>query len=210
MASITECPLQSKPMSLSTNLENNGIVVYENFVSTSEIEVLLEFFDDYQGSFELINNSVHLLGFGQDNFPASSLFNNPNKFSDILPREKVQILRDYYKKVEQVVGGDIKKDVAMSALWFVKTVSGGFPEHGDNEPDALYQYEQTCILYLNDCEEGGEIVLPQFNYEFLPKAGSLLSFPSNHIHGVTPVSHPRYTMPSWLSEDKTYSLENYL
>jgi hypothetical protein len=189
---------------------SNNIKVYENFVSAQEIDFLLSFFIDYSDNFELINNSVNLLGFGQDNFPASSLFNNPNSFSDILPQEKIKFIQDYYKRVETTVGSDIAKDISMSALWFVKTMEGGFPEHGDNEPDAIYQYEQTCILYLNDCENGGEIVLPEFDYSFLPKAGSLLSFPANYVHAVLPVSHPRYTMPSWLTENKAYSLDNYV
>jgi hypothetical protein len=182
--------------------------IHENFVSPQEVETLLGIFESAQSDFEA-ESTGHLLGFGQDNFHASPMFKNPKSISKILP-EHLEFLKEYYSRVEERARLDSGLDVFLSVLWFVKISKGGFPAHGDNEPNAIYQYDQTCILYLNDCEGGGQIVFPEFGYTFTPKAGTLISFPSNYIHEVLPVVEPRYSLPSWLTQDAAYSLSHYL
>ena len=66
----------------------------------------------------------------------------------------------------------------------------------------------TLILYLNDCPEGGELVLynrDQKNIkDFIikPKQGSMVIFFSNQIyHEVLPVTHPRYSITTWFRDD---------
>lgn len=190
------------------NQKPRDLQIHENFVSPEELETLLGIFKSAEEHFRP-DSTGYLLGFGQDNFHASPMFDNPKSLSKILP-EYLDFLKMYYSRVEDIARLDSGKDVALSVLWFVKTVTGVIPAHGDNEPNAIYQYDQTCILYLNDCENGGQIVFPDFKYTFTPKAGVLLSFPSNYLHEVLPVLEPRYAMPSWLTLDKTYSLDNYL
>lgn len=190
------------------NEKPKDIHIHEDFVSPAELETLLDIFISAEEHFRP-DSTGYLLGFGQDNFHASPMFDNPKSISKILP-EKLEFLKSYYERVEQAARLDSGKDVVLSVLWFVKTVKGVIPAHGDNEPNAIYQYDQTCILYLNTCESGGEIVFPEVGYSFTPKAGSMLSFPSNYLHEVLPVLEPRYAMPSWLTKEAAYSLTNYL
>jgi len=69
-------------------------------------------------------------------------------------------------------------------------------------PNFLITY--SSIVYLNDDYAGGELYFPEYDLLFKPKAGDLVSFPSNakYIHGVTPVKGvERYTLPIlWYSE----------
>lgn len=190
------------------NQKPQDIHIHEDFVSPAELERLLGIFESAEAEFRP-DSTGYLLGFGQDNFHASPMFDNPKSISKILPDE-LEFLKTYYARVEKVARADSGKDLVLSVLWFVKTVKGVIPAHGDNEPEAIYQYDQSCILYLNDCNNGGQIVFPEFGYTFTPKAGVLISFPSNYVHEVLPVLEPRYAMPSWLTQEVAYSLDNYL
>ena len=42
----------------------------------------------------------------------------------------------------------------------------------------------TCVLYLNEEFEGGELYFPDFGYEYKPKQGDIISFWSEYSHGV--------------------------
>ncbi|MBP2559201.1 Rps23 Pro-64 3,4-dihydroxylase Tpa1-like proline 4-hydroxylase [Neorhizobium galegae] len=46
----------------------------------------------------------------------------------------------------------------------------------------------TGVYYLNEEYEGGEIYFPKFGVSLRPKAGSLLLFFSEFLHGVQPIS----------------------
>ena len=185
------------------------ILVYENFVSEEELLVLHEIFDLERDKFSLVEGSVHVIGFGQDNFHQSQFFNSPNSVSDKLPKY-LDVIKSYCAKLEQTVRRDTNLDTVLSVLWFVEKFNGGFPPHDDNEPDAIYQYDKTCVLYLTDCTDGGEISFPEYGYTFAPRAGSLVSFPAGYTHQVAPVSKIRRAMPSWFTQDKSYTIQNYM
>lgn len=179
--------------------------LYENFVSDEIADMFLNAMDSNIGSFLQDGPSGKIMGFGQDNFQSSWFFKNPNTKEKIFPEIKNEIF-NYINKLEKIVEQDTGKNLYLSVLWFVQTLNGGFPAHNDNEPNAIYQYEHTCILYLNDCVNGGAINFPDHDYKFYPKRGSLLSFPSNYMHEVLPVTEPRYAMPSWFTSDARYKL----
>lgn len=67
----------------------------------------------------------------------------------------------------------------------------------------------TCILYLNDCPSGGELVLYQKGSQDLiaqviaPKRGTLVVFFSGHIyHEVKRVETPRFSLSTWFRDDE--------
>lgn len=66
----------------------------------------------------------------------------------------------------------------------------------------------TCILYLNDCPTGGELVLYQKGSKDIvekviaPKRGTLVVFFSAHIyHEVKMVETPRFSLSTWFRDD---------
>lgn len=185
------------------------ILVYKNFITKDTLLTLNQIFDMEKDKFLHIENSVHLIGFGQDNFHQSDFFNSPNKVMDKFPKY-IDVITSYYKKLEETVRRDSGLDTVLSVLWFVEKVNEGFPAHNDNEPDAIYKYDRTAVLYLNDSLGGGEITFPEFGYTFSPEAGSLVSFPATYTHEVSDIVGYRRAMPSWFTQEKKYSFSNYL
>lgn len=58
----------------------------------------------------------------------------------------------------------------------------------------------SVLLYLSDQYEGGEIAFPNFGFQFKPKAGVLVAFPSDarYLHTARPVTHgERWALVSW-------------
>lgn len=51
--------------------------------------------------------------------------------------------------------------------------------HQDGTQDGL---KFSAVLYLNEDYEGGEIFFPELDIKIKPKMGSLVIFPSTHIH----------------------------
>jgi hypothetical protein len=61
----------------------------------------------------------------------------------------------------------------------------------------------SCILYLNDDYDGGELEFPNFNLKIKPEAGMFLMFPSNfaYAHTAKPVKKgTKYALVTWLHD----------
>jgi hypothetical protein len=61
----------------------------------------------------------------------------------------------------------------------------------------------SCIVYLNDEYEGGELEFPNFNVKIKPQKGMLVVFPSNfaYTHIAKPVtSGTKYAIVTWLHD----------
>jgi len=61
----------------------------------------------------------------------------------------------------------------------------------------------SCILYLNDAYDGGEIEFPNFNLKIKPEKAMLILFPSNfaYRHIAHPViSGTKYAIVTWLHD----------
>ena len=79
--------------------------------------------------------------------------------------------------------------------------------HSDNSwPDGSIEAHPTSfrtwsgVYYINDDYGGGEIYFPELDWNFKPKADTLLMFPSTsrYIHGVNKVTGgTRYTVACW-------------
>ncbi len=68
----------------------------------------------------------------------------------------------------------------------------------------------SAVLYLNDDFTGGEIVFPNLDFEYKPKAQSLVVFQGygiEYLHEVkTLTSGKRYTIPLVFTKDKQYEV----
>lgn len=61
----------------------------------------------------------------------------------------------------------------------------------------------SCIVYLNDDYEGGELEFPNFNVKIKPQTGMMMVFPSNYAytHIAKPViSGTKYALVTWLHD----------
>jgi hypothetical protein len=69
---------------------------------------------------------------------------------------------------------------------------------------ATYQGRHiSCVLYLNDDYEGGELEFPAFKIKIKPQTGMLILFPSNFAY--RHIAHPitkgtKYAMSTWLHD----------
>ena len=61
----------------------------------------------------------------------------------------------------------------------------------------------SCLCYLNNNYEGGELEFPNFKIKIKPEPGMLLLFPSNfaYMHQAHPVTNgTKYTIVTWLQD----------
>jgi predicted 2-oxoglutarate/Fe(II)-dependent dioxygenase YbiX len=73
------------------------------------------------------------------------------------------------------------------------------------------QRDITCVAYLNDDYDGGELYFQFFGLEMKPAPGDIVMYPSSwqYIHGVEPVIGERYALVIWFKTDPpAYSLED--
>ena len=73
------------------------------------------------------------------------------------------------------------------------------------------QRDITCVVYLNNDYEDGELYFQFFNLMVKPDAGDIIMYPSSwtYIHGVEPVNGERYALVIWFKTDPpAYSLED--
>jgi hypothetical protein len=64
-----------------------------------------------------------------------------------------------------------------------------------------------AIIYLNENYEGGHTFYPNYDFEIIPKSGTLAIHPGDpdHLHGVTEVKGAtRYTLSSFWTKDIQY------
>ena len=95
-------------------------------------------------------------------------------------------------------------DSLMLCRW---PVGKTMPPHVDNQTTHHYSTPwrtHSAILYLNNCDSGGELYFTKFNLEIKPRFGLLVAFPSGAYfeHGVRSLrGGTRYTMPCWFTND---------
>jgi hypothetical protein len=76
---------------------------------------------------------------------------------------------------------------------------------GDMAKRMMLNRDISCIVYLNDDYEGGEIYFKFLDTEIKPKKNSLLMFPCNweYFHGVHKVKGDRYSFVVWFTTKPT-------
>lgn len=185
----------------------HNIKVYKEFLNTDEVDLLIKTIDNNMDSLYSVKQEKleRTYSVGQNNFPAAYNFNSPNGPEAIFP-EIQEFVKVYAKRIEEIAKQDSGLDIGLSVLWFVKSQGIHFPAHTDNDGELLYEYNHTCMLYLNDCYGNGQLNFPEYNFTYEPRKGDLVSFPSSYVHEVWKMNEPRYTMPSWFTTNKEYWL----
>lgn len=90
---------------------------------------------------------------------------------------------------------------------------GGFYKKHIDQHSTTRHRQVSCILYLEDCPDGGELVLynrnnrQQVDKVIHPKKGTLITFFSSQIyHEVLESKGRRYGLTSWMRDDETLPL----
>lgn len=84
---------------------------------------------------------------------------------------------EHYKKNQEGLDIGLLAPLSISK-YFEGKMMGPHVDAHDNDPTKTI----SCVLYLNDNYEGGELNFPNHNIMIKPEAGSLIIFPSKYLH----------------------------
>tara|TARA_Y100001970_G_scaffold121071_1_gene150156 strand:+ start:42889 stop:43446 length:558 start_codon:yes stop_codon:yes gene_type:complete len=180
-----------------------SIKIYENFLDSQEIDVLVNF----------SKQPNNVWGSAEVEFWNQRFIHYKN-----IDNESVRkILITKRKEISELIRKDfeIKETLYSDLLQIVRWIPGyELDPHADSEnPDGSehpFSYrEYASITYLNEDYSGGEIYFPEQN-DFSPqiKPGTLVFFPGTleFLHGVKEVTQGvRYTIASFFTRDRTRS-----
>lgn len=116
-------------------------------------------------------------------------------------------------KIKEEYGLDLPvySDTLQVVRWFPGMHQ---PPHADDmtntDIDGFSHRVFGSVIYLNDNYSGGHTFYPNFNFEVVPKTGSMAIHPGNpeHLHGVTEIKDSiRYTIASFWTFNKDKSHE---
>ena len=139
-------------------------------------------------------------------FPHTSIPESNNLFEQI--RKLLHNLFDKYKKdIGSDGGGDTLNYATLLENPNIicynpnEEKSHHFNRHADNWNFDSSTRVVSVIIYMNDVQEGGSTVFPNYKISIKPKKGSVLLFPSYfaYMHyGEAPISNQKYIIVSWI------------
>jgi 2OG-Fe(II) oxygenase superfamily len=187
--------------------QSGGLIqVINNFITEDEASRIIDFIENNLEVFESTQeNKRYALKYGKD-------FLFQNSFEDF---SKYNHLNHYFKDkifprvVDQIGKFYNKSDIAVSNLWFSKHCPGSVLRlHEDVDKGINPQFIYSGIIYLNSLEDTGILKFPFADFEYSPKVGDFIFFPSEgktFAHEIDEINKTRYAIPMWISS-KEYSL----
>jgi hypothetical protein len=157
---------------------NKTIVFQENFLSKTECEYCINFFDSK------VVDSFH---YGDNNTTPLDLLNYNEEF-DLFNKRVIDLCKSLYNTEYSISNNELVK-------WYPGRSS--MRSHLDFPTDIW-----SAIIYLNDGYYGGKTFFDN-GIQITPKKGSVTLFSGSRIyHGVTPlINGNRYTLAYWISEN---------
>jgi len=187
--------------------ETNKIIINEDLFSSLQVQVLCQ-----NARHSPVTQGTHI----ENNLPVTDTKICDTKFIDYSNfQDQVDYVVDQCKTYLEET---YKLPCELSVVEFVKYETGGhYVTHIDGqylEGDTIKigpdHKDLTCILYLNDDYEGGELTFNFFNKTIRPKSGQLITFPSNwrYLHKVSKItSGERYAIVIWFKTTPAISVE---
>lgn len=175
-----------------------GIVVYSNAVpEDSNIPLRLETaLRDSSHEYFRWHDSLVGEGVKMPEYRDCVDFKMDEKYISGTPDEFFDII-DIYKTVANSQKSCLKDycasyGITMNYMEAINFVRYGVNEHFSVHTDHGFSYICTvsCVTYLNDDYEGGELYFPYLDLTYLPKAGDSIFFPSTFLfaHASKPVT----------------------
>jgi len=122
-------------------------------------------------------------------------------------------VREYFKLAIQATKDSFDVDPAaelfVCSFWIAKQYPGAtVEEHEDTDDGHNPHFEYSAVLYLNTLEGSGDLEFTELGYKCSPAAGDLVIFPSKStgMHRVSKILEDRYSMPLWLTFDRSFEL----
>lgn len=122
-------------------------------------------------------------------------------------------VREYFKLAIQATKDSFEVDPAaelfVCSFWIAKQYPGAFiVEHEDTDDGYNPHFEYSAVLYLSTSVGSGYLEFLDLGYVYEPVAGDLVIFPSKStgLHGVSEILEDRYSMPLWLTLDRSFEL----
>lgn len=118
------------------------------------------------------------------------------------------LVDDCVEKVKELVEQTFRLKCIGTELHFLYYKNGAsYKSHIDGQKitgsdvTRVTERDITCVLYLNDDYDGGEIYFDFFSKDYKPNTGDLLIYPTTwqYLHGVKPVKGERYCIVIWFT-----------
>lgn len=190
-----------------------NIHVHKDCISANDAQVIINFINDNKElGFYGKNNKRYTIPLGirifegtavhQDKASKIKLANFPDKV-----QKAILSAMDIAVKMTESAFKDTGLHV--SNIYIAKQMPGGeIPRHIDSG-DWDQHLEYSAVLYLNEIEDG-DLCFPDLGFCYHPKAFELVIFKSKDekaAHEVRQISSSRYSLPMWLSKDKSCYVE---
>lgn len=193
------------------------ILEIDNFIDQNEAKKLITFIDKNIDDFDLSDSkspypfSRFMLRFGYDEERPDLIRKNYEILNPIL--EQLQkIFDDCIDAVSDKFNDD--SQLYVTSFFLSKHVPGSESSpHRDSRPGFNEQLDYTILLYLNTLPDNGGLFFPSLNKTIIPETGKLVIFDTKGIdaeHGINKVMQDRYSIPIWLTKDKSFSLPPFV
>lgn len=189
-------------------LESQGWAVCEEFLPGDLCQRLLPFFLYHldQGYFEISKIGQAHQSFGQMKIRNSqnSWINNWDYSSEL------KDLQSIFNELQFHLNRQFRLSLKRFESQFAFYPENGFYKKHLDQLQGRGHRQVTCTLYLNDCDQGGELVIYNRGDEkanfIKPRFGMAVFFFSSQIyHEVLPTKDPRYSLTTWFRDDHAFS-----
>jgi hypothetical protein len=198
-------------MKFESDMGIEEIKIIENFLSQDEIDMLISYINKKIDIFitdDAHGETRHTIMFGKDSYYGERSEVTLDKIKEIEP-----ILRnDIFPRVELAIkkAYDSKKDLMVCSFFLAKQSKGAVvPEHVDTDGGLNMHFKYGGVIYLNSMQIGGKLKFTGLNYEYTPKPGDLVVFPSKpyqYRHTVEEINEDRYSLPIWVTEYELWKI----
>jgi hypothetical protein len=187
------------------------IKVINSFISEEDIEIFKSY-NDY-----LLDSRPEIFFIGNNGkrpvlqFEKTRDDQHPLLDLDSTIPEVKDLVRSYFSKVIETVKSIYQdsRDLYVCGFWLAKQLPGANVQmHDDTDEGRNTHFAYSAVLYLNTLSNTGDLIFIDLGYSIKPSAGDLVVFPSQGTgnHEVKEIDQHRYTMPLWLTTDKSYAL----
>ena len=187
------------------------IKIIDNIISKEDAEFLINWIDKNESMFDTYEeegNPLRLvLRFGLDYvYPESNetmamIF----EIHDVIKRLEHNICREVEKVYQE------ENSLYITSLHVGKQLPGSRVDtHVDADPNNNGHFKHSCVVYLNEINNGGDLFFTKLNYHYHPLARQAAVFPSQgpeYEHEVSSIGENRYNLPIWITEDLTMKIK---
>ena len=175
---------------------------YEDFIKITE--KLLSDMPDKFALFPEVGRSI--LMFGTDSLEDDHSYKN------------FGIVAEYEDKIRQYIQLTINavknafydtSELYACNFWLSKQDAGGEVErHNDVNGGKYGHIKYSAVIYLNTLNSGGELEFVDLAFNIKPEAGDLVVFSTQDTgdHQVINIPEERWTIPIWITDDKSFKL----